>query len=76
MKKHKHKKGDAPGMKGKRGRDEDGALREKRGDTKVGTIEKKYHVHFGVHSNMKLDTLLKRRKVFSMKKALAKKHKK
>ena len=37
-------KNDAPGMKGERGRNNDGQLREKRGDTHIGTIEKQYNV--------------------------------
>tara|TARA_R110001599_G_C11840308_1_gene619350 strand:- start:266 stop:475 length:210 start_codon:yes stop_codon:yes gene_type:complete len=52
-------KNDAPGMKGERGRNQDGQLREKRGDTNVGTIEKQYGKDFGVRSDMHLDTLLK-----------------
>ena len=36
-------KNDAPGMKGPRSRTKDGTLREKRGDTHMGTIEKKYN---------------------------------
>ena len=51
---------DAPGMRGPRGRNEDGELRQKRGDTHVGTIEKQYGVDFGVRSDMKLDTLRER----------------
>ena len=51
---------DAPGMKGPRSRNEDGQLRQKRGDTKVGTIEKLYGVDLGVRSDMKLDTLRQR----------------
>lgn len=51
---------DAPGMKGPRSRNEDGELRQKRGDTHIGTIEKQYGVDFGVRSDMKLDTLRKR----------------
>lgn len=47
---------DAPGMKGPRSRNEDGELRQKRGDTLIGTIEDQYGVDFGVHSDMKLDT--------------------
>lgn len=50
---------DAPGMRGPRSRNENGHLREKRGDTKVETIEKQYHKDFGVRSDMQLDTLLK-----------------
>jgi hypothetical protein len=33
---------DAPGMRGYRSRNEDGELRQKRGDTHIGTIEKQY----------------------------------
>jgi len=51
---------DAPGMKGPRSRNEDGELRQKRGDTHVGTIEEQYGVNFGVRSDMKLDTLRER----------------
>jgi hypothetical protein len=51
---------DAPGMKGERSRNADGQLREKRGDTHVGTIEQRYGRDFGVRSDMHLDTLLKR----------------
>lgn len=51
---------DAPGMKGPRSRNEDGELRQKRGDTHVGTIEQQYGVNFGVRSDMKLDTLRER----------------
>lgn len=50
-------KTDAPGMQGPRSRNEDGALRQKRGDTLVGTLEEQYHVNFGVRSDMKLSTL-------------------
>jgi len=57
---------DAPGMKGKRSRNADGHLRQKRGDTHVGTIEKQYGVDFGVRSDMRLDTLLKREGVESL----------
>ena len=35
---------DAPGMRGERSRTMHGPLREKRGDTRVDTIEKKYDV--------------------------------
>ena len=37
------------------------ALRRKRSDTHVGTIERQYGVDFGVRSDMHLGTLLKRR---------------
>lgn len=48
---------DAPGMRGQRGRDERGPLRQVRGDKLVGTIEAEYGVDFGVRSDMKLETL-------------------
>jgi hypothetical protein len=51
---------DAPGMRGNRSRTQDGTLREKRGDTYVGTIEEQYGRDFGVRSDMHLDTLLER----------------
>lgn len=51
---------DAPGMKGPRSRNEDGELRQKRGDTHVGTIEEQYGIDFGVRSDMKLETLRER----------------
>lgn len=51
---------DAPGMRGIRSRNRSGPLREKRGDTHVGTIEQQYDRNFGVRSDMHLDTLLKR----------------
>ncbi len=51
---------DAPGMRGYRSRNETGKLREKRGDTHVGTIDRKYKRDLGVRSDMHLDTLLKR----------------
>jgi hypothetical protein len=53
-------KHDAQGMHGQRGRNEDGELRQKRGDTHVGTIEEMYNVDFGVRSDMRLDTLRER----------------
>ena len=51
---------DAPGMRGYRSRNESGPLREKRGDTHVGTIETLYDRDFGVRSDMQLDTLLEK----------------
>lgn len=49
---------DAPGMRGDRSRDRSGPLRQKRGDTHMGTIEKQYDRDFGVRSDMHLDTYL------------------
>lgn len=51
---------DAPGMRGTRGRNESGRLRDKRDDTLVGTIEEKYNRNFGVRSDMQLGTLLEK----------------
>ena len=53
-------KNDDPTMAGQRARNQDGALRRKRGDTHVGTLEEQYHVAFGVRSDMHLDSLLDR----------------
>ncbi len=60
-------KHDAPGMRGERGRNEGGPLREVRGDKQVGTIEAEYGVNFHVRSDMRLDTLRERLGVESMK---------
>jgi hypothetical protein len=61
-----HCKNDAPGMAGCRSRNQSGPLREKRGDTFVGTVEKMYGVDFGVRSDMHLDTLLEEKGVDSL----------
>ena len=63
---------DAPGMRGDRSRTATGRLREKRGDTLVGTIEKEYDLDFGVRSDMHLETLLKRAGVDSLSQLLEK----
>jgi hypothetical protein len=62
----KKKTKDAPGMAGIRSRTEKGPLRQKRGDTRVSTIEKQYGRDFGVRGDMHLSTLLKRRGVESL----------
>ncbi len=59
-------KNDAPGMRGCRSRTEAGPLRAKRGDTHIGTIEKKYGVDLGVRADMHLDTLLDHKRVASL----------
>jgi len=59
-------KNDAPGMKGERGRNNDGPLREKRGDTHMGTIEQQYNRDFGVRSDMELDNFLKQKNLNSL----------
>ena len=60
------KKPDAPGMKGYRTRNEDGELRKKRDDTKIGTIEKQYGVDLQARSNMLLGNYLKKHKIKSL----------
>lgn len=73
---HKHApqvKHDAPGMTGQRSRNENGRLREKRGDTHVRTIEQQYHVDLGVRSDAHLDTVLEREGVNSLNDLLDKK---
>ena len=57
---------DAPGMRGYRSRNEDGPLRQKRGDTHVGTIEEQYDRNFGIRGDAHLDTLLEREGVASL----------
>lgn len=65
---------DAPGMRGERSRTEHGPLREKRGDTKVQTIERQYGVDFGVRGDMHLDTLLAKKDYTSLNDLLHKEH--
>jgi hypothetical protein len=58
---------DAPGMRGNRSRNKsDGQLREKRGDTRVDTIEKKYKIDIGMRGDAHLDTALERHGVKSL----------
>ena len=59
-------KNDASGMRGERGRNNDGLLREKRGDTHIGTIEKKYNIDLNVRSDMHLDTFLQNNNINSL----------
>jgi DNA-binding transcriptional MerR regulator len=54
-------------MQGGRSRDEDGRLREKRGDTLVRTIEEQYDVDLGVRGDMRLDTYRERTGLNSIK---------
>ena len=49
---------DAAGMKGYRPRNKDGQLRDKRDDTHVGTIEKKYGVDLDARDDMHLGNYL------------------
>jgi hypothetical protein len=57
---------DAPGMKGYRTRTMRGPLREKRDDTKIGTIEKQYDLNLNVRSDMQLGTYLKKHNIKSL----------
>ena len=67
---HRHAppvKHDDPGMRGPRSRDENGELRQKRGDTRVDTIEEQYDVDLGVRGDTRLDTLPDRTGATSLK---------
>ena len=66
---------DEPSMRGQRARTAEGTLREKRGDTHVGTIENLYHVDFGVRSDMRLDTLKQQEGVKTLSELLDKQRK-
>lgn len=57
---------DAPGMRGERSRTKKGPLREKRGDTRVDTIERKYKIDTGMRGDAHLDTALDRHRVDSL----------
>ena len=57
---------DAPGMRGERSRTKRGPLREKRGDTRVDTIEKQYDIDLDMRGDAHLDTALKRHNVESL----------
>lgn len=59
-------KNDAPGMKGNRSRNNNGELRDKRNDTHMGTIEKKYNRDFGVRSDKELGNFLKENNITSL----------
>jgi hypothetical protein len=65
-------KHDDPGMVGQRSRNENGQLRQKRGDTHVGTIEEQYGVNLGARSDAHLDTILRREGVESLDELLNK----
>ena len=59
-------KNDAPGMKGPRGRNLNGELRQKRNDTHIGTVEKQYNIDLNVRSDMHLGTYLKNNNIDSL----------
>ena len=60
------KNNDAPGMRGDRSRNDDGQLRQKRSDTNIGTIEKKYNIDLEVRSDMHLGTYLEKNNIPSL----------
>lgn len=62
----------APRMRGYNQRNLDGELRKIRGDTKIKTLEKRYHIKLAARSNMRWDTFKKKKGVGAVKKALAK----
>jgi len=47
-------------------------FRRKRSDTKIGSVEKKYNIDFGVRSDMKLGKFLKENGFPSLSKAIQK----
>ncbi|MFA7285998.1 MAG: hypothetical protein WC011_04130 [Candidatus Paceibacterota bacterium] len=49
-----------------RDRNKNGQYRDKRDDTHMGTIEKKYHRDFNVREDMHLGTFLKRNNIKSL----------
>jgi len=57
---------DATGMKGYRSRNKDGQLRDKRDDTYVSTIEKKYGVDLDARDDMHLGNFLKQHHIKSL----------
>ena len=57
---------DAVGMRGYRSRNKDGQLRDKRDDTHIGTIEKKYDLDLDVRGDMHLGTYLKNKNISSL----------
>ena len=57
---------DAPGMRGYRSRNGNGLLRDKRDDTHMSTIEKKYGIDSDVRGDMHLGTYLERHKIKSL----------
>lgn len=57
---------DAPGMKGDRSRNFNGLLRDKRDDTHIETIEKRYGIDLSVRGDMHLGTYLEMYKIKSL----------
>lgn len=58
---HRPVENDDPDMKGQRSRNKsDGRMRQKRGDTLAGTLEKENDVELPVRADARLDTLRER----------------
>ena len=51
-------------------RDRDGEIHKKRGDTRIGTVEREYGKDFGVRGDMRLDNFLKQNGYSSLKQVL------
>lgn len=62
---------DAKEMRGIRSRNQGGQLRDKRDDTHMGTIEKKYDRDFGVRSDKELGSFLKEKGIASLNDLIA-----
>lgn len=62
----------AQNMPGHAARTQKGHLRRIRGDTQIGTLEKRYDVDLGVRDDMHWDTFKQEKKVESVKEALRK----
>ena len=64
---------DAPGMMGQRSRNDNGQLRQKRGDTHAETIEQQYGVDLGVRGDKHLVKILRDEGLESLNNLLEKK---
>jgi hypothetical protein len=62
----------AQNMPGHAARTKGGPLRRIRGDTQIGTLEKRYSADFNVRKDMRWDTFKEEKKVESVKEALNK----
>lgn len=62
----------AQNMPGHAARMQQGRLRKIRGDTQIGTLEKRYGADFNVRDDMRWDTFKEEKKVDSVRKALRK----
>lgn len=62
----------AQDMPGHAARTQRGSLRRIRGDTQIGTLEKRYGIDLGVREDMRWDTFKQEKKVGSVQEALRK----